>query len=98
MTTTTPPSSNIEAVRAALMATLHDLRNRENPMDLDRAKAVAHVANVMIESAKVEVAYLNATGQRGSDFMGHPAEALPPPTGYPAKLANNSKPQTNWVR
>ncbi len=43
---TTPPttSPHIDQVRSALLATLSDLRNRESPMDLDRAKAVATVA------------------------------------------------------
>ena len=42
MTTQKPP--HIEQVREALLATLADLRNREEPMDIDRAKAVAHKA------------------------------------------------------
>jgi hypothetical protein len=38
-----------------LMQTLADPRDRENPMDVDRACAVAQVANVLVDSAKVEV-------------------------------------------
>lgn len=60
---------HITEVRQALLDTLSDLRNRENPMDIDRAKAVAHVASVMVETAKVEVEYLKVTGADRSDFL-----------------------------
>lgn len=95
-------SNTIEQVRDELMATLRDLRNRENPMDIDRAKAVAQVASVMVESAKVEVLYLQTTGQRGSAFLGSagPAlaapEAQPLPPASPFPTANDSKPRTQW--
>jgi len=45
---------------------LNDLRDRENPMDVDRAKAVAQVAGVLVETAKVEVDYIKATGGSSS--------------------------------
>jgi hypothetical protein len=39
-------------------------------MDIERAKAVADVAQTIINSAKVEVEHLKATGQTGSSgFM-----------------------------
>lgn len=94
-------SNTIEQVRDELMATLRDLRNRENPMDIDRAKAVAQVASVMVESAKVEVLYLQTTGQRGSAFLGGTAPALPAPETTPAQAASpfpiaTDKPRTQW--
>lgn len=46
-------SSNISTVRQHLLDTLADLRNRENPMEIERAKAIAQVAGVLIDSAKV---------------------------------------------
>lgn len=67
--------STMTELRAALMGTLADLRNRENPMDVDRAKAVAQVAGVLVETAKVEVDYIKATGGK-SDFI-EPLQALP---------------------
>lgn len=67
--------STMTELRAALMGTLADLRNRENPMDVDRAKAVAQVAGVLVETAKVEVDYIKATGGK-SDFI-EPSQALP---------------------
>jgi hypothetical protein len=54
--------STITDMREQLMKTLAELRDRDHPMDIDRARAVAHVASVLVESAKVEVEYIKATG------------------------------------
>ncbi|MBB5444609.1 MULTISPECIES: hypothetical protein [unclassified Paraburkholderia] len=54
--------STITDMREHLMETLAALRNRDNPMDVDRARAVAQVAGVLVDSAKVEVDYIKATG------------------------------------
>jgi hypothetical protein len=67
---------NIEDLRTHLFATLQALRSDDKPMDLDRAKAVADVARVIIESAKVEVQLLAITGgDSGSGFF--PTEERP---------------------
>lgn len=73
----TPPS--ITAMREHLMATLASLRDRDNPMDVDRARAVAQVAGVLVESAKVEVEYIRVTGGEHSHFLQteHDQVALP---------------------
>lgn len=73
--TTLPP--HIEEMRRHLMSTLVDLRDRQNPMDVDRARAVADVARVMVDSAKVEVEYIKATGAPKSDFIEPPVTATP---------------------
>lgn len=62
-------SNNISTVRQHLLDTLADLRNRENPMEVERARAVADVARVLVDSAKVEVDFIKASGATGSDFM-----------------------------
>jgi hypothetical protein len=36
--------------------------DEENPMELDRARAVAEVAQVIVNSAKIECDYLKITG------------------------------------
>lgn len=56
-------------VRIELLETLRDLRNRKTPMEPDRARAVAQVANVLIDSARVEVEYIKVTGQDTSNFI-----------------------------
>lgn len=68
--------STMAELRAALMGTLDDLRNRDTPMDVDRAKAVAQVAGVLVDTAKVEIDYLRVTGGNKSEFI-EPAQDLP---------------------
>lgn len=64
---------HISELREHLMATLAGLRNRENPMEPDRARAMAQVASVLVDTARVEVDYIKATGQDNSGFL----QALP---------------------
>jgi hypothetical protein len=80
---TTP---HIEELRQHLMQTLASLRDRENPMEPDRARAVAQVASVLVDTAKVEVDYIKATGADRSDFLeAKPTTpALPSPNAEPA--------------
>ena len=68
-------TNNITTVREHLLATLAELRNRDTPMEIDRARAVADVARVLVDSAKVEVAYLQVTNQHNADFFDRPAAA-----------------------
>jgi hypothetical protein len=63
---TTP---HINQLREHLLATLADLRDRTNPMEPDRARAVAQVASVLVDTAKVEVDYMKATGQERAGFL-----------------------------
>ena len=60
---------HIDQVRQSLLDTLKDLRNKEEPMDIERAKAVAQVASVLVDTAKVENEYLKITGQDRSNFL-----------------------------
>jgi hypothetical protein len=49
------------------------LNDKENPLDLDRAKAVVSTASAIIDSARVEVKYIEVTGQgekRAEKFFG----------------------------
>lgn len=68
---TTP---HIDQVREHLMQTLADLRNRDQPMEVDRARAVAQVASVLVDTARVEVEYLKQVGD-GSRFLDGSAAA-----------------------
>ncbi|MCD9118318.1 hypothetical protein [Pseudomonas bijieensis] len=45
-------------LRDHLFATLEALQDETKPMDIDRAKAIAEVGKVLVDSAKVEVMYL----------------------------------------
>jgi len=58
-------------LRNHLFETLESLKDKEEPMALDRAKAIAAVAQVVINSAKVEVDYLRLNKNiSGSGFLG----------------------------
>lgn len=59
----------IDDLRSALFAALDGLTDKQNPMDIERAKAVSEVAQTIINSAKVEVEYAKATGASGSTFL-----------------------------
>ena len=53
-------------LRNHLFETLEMLKDQDNPMDLDRAKAISEVAQTLINSAKVEVDFIKATEQEGA--------------------------------
>lgn len=38
-------------------------------MDVDRARAIAQVAGVLVDTAKAEVEYIKATGAERSEFL-----------------------------
>ena len=66
--------NKIGDLRNHLFETLEALKDDEKPMDLDRARAVAEVAKVIVDSAKVEVDFLKVTGAvRSTHFL--PTEA-----------------------
>jgi hypothetical protein len=62
--------NKIDDLRNHLFATLEALQDEEKPMDIARAKAVADVARVIVDSAKVEVDFVKATGSvNGTGFI-----------------------------
>jgi hypothetical protein len=52
----------MDDLRNHLFATLEALQDLEKPMEVDRAKAINHTAQTLINSAKVEVDFIEATG------------------------------------
>jgi hypothetical protein len=63
------PKNKIEDLRNHLFATIESLLDQEQPMDIERARVVAEVANAVINSAKVEVSYMKLTGTNGTNFI-----------------------------
>lgn len=61
--------NKIDDLRNHLFATIEALRDPDKPMELARAKAIAEVAQTIINSAKVECDFIELTGQRGSGFI-----------------------------
>lgn len=55
--------NKIEDLRNHLFATLEDLRDEDKPMEIERASAIAKVAQVIVNSATLEVKFMNATGR-----------------------------------
>lgn len=71
--------NKIEDLRNHLFATIEGLLDTEKPMELERAKMVAEVAQVMVNSAKVEVEFLRATDSvRGTGFIPDDAKLVGP--------------------
>lgn len=71
------PQNKIEDLRNHLFAALEGLADTERPLDIERARAIADVARVVVDTAKVEVAMLEATGScAGTGFIPD-AEARP---------------------
>lgn len=62
--------NKITDLRDHLFETLELLKDPEKPMDLERAAAISQVAQVIINTAKVEVDLLKAvSGSSGSQFF-----------------------------
>lgn len=84
--------NKVEDLRNHLFATIEALMDEGNPMELDRARTIAQVATVIVESAKAETQHLRlakehdyeATGTVGTGFIPlQPRQAL-----IPKRLAN----------
>ena len=57
-------------LRDHLFETIEALKDEDKPMDIERAKAISGVAQTLIETAKVELKFLDLTGQQSkSDFL-----------------------------
>lgn len=60
-------NKTIADLRTHLFTALDGLSN--NSMDIERARAISDVAQTIINSAKVEVDFIKATGGEGSSFI-----------------------------
>lgn len=63
------PKNKLSDLRNHLFATLEALSDNEKPMEVERARAIAEVASVVIDSAKVEVQVLKECGQLNASFF-----------------------------
>ena len=69
-------ANDINTLRDALFETLRGLRDRENPIETERARAINETAQTIINSAKLEIDYMRVAGAgRGTDFI----PAIPAP-------------------
>ncbi len=72
-------NQDITTLRSALFDTLEALRRKEDPIEIERARAINDVAQTIINSAKVEIDYMKTTGKTGSGFI----PELPAPAQAP---------------
>lgn len=71
-------SNTITDLRAHLFETLRGLKDKENPLEIERARAISEIAQTIINTAKTEVEYLRVAGGKGSGFIPEaPAPGLP---------------------
>lgn len=70
-------------LRNHLFETLEALKDEDKPMEIQRAHAISHVARTIIESAKMEIQFLKATGaDTDGEFFGQqPVIERPAPVG-----------------
>lgn len=62
--------NKIEDLRNHLFETIEMLKDAEKPLDVERAKAIAEAAQVIVNSAKVEVDFMRAVNAtKGSGFI-----------------------------
>lgn len=65
--------NKLSDLRNHLFETLEALKDPEKPMDIERAQAVCNVAHELIETAKVEVKFMDVTGAAvGDEFFENP--------------------------
>lgn len=83
----------IDDLRAELFDTLKQLRDKDHPMDVARARAVVDVASVIVDTAKVEVKMIEASGGVGTGFIpDREASKLPALPHRPALRAALARP------
>lgn len=73
--------NNIDDLRDHLFETIERLKDKDDPMDLQRAKTIADVSQTIINSAKVEIDLLKHTGgEAASPLFIKPRELSGPAT------------------
>jgi len=72
------PKNTMTDLRNHLFSALEGLADQEKPMEVDRARAIVTVSKAIIDSAKVEVQFLEVTGAMPTqEFFTGPNRALP---------------------
>lgn len=85
--TTAQAANHISTVRQHLLDQLQALRTaapKELAKEITRSQAIAQVAQVVVNTAKVEVDYLKATRQKSTPFLEPASDAVQIRTTSPA--------------
>jgi len=70
------PKNRLSDLRNHLFATLESLQDTENPMPVDRAKAVSEISRDIISSAKVELEFMRLIDSADSTFFDSPKQLI----------------------
>lgn len=65
--------NGIQDLRNHLFETIESLKDKDKPMDVDRARAVSEVAGKIIDTARVEVDMVKALDHAGVAIAGAPS-------------------------
>lgn len=93
MTANTEGKNDIVELRNLMFSTIRDLR--AGAIDIDKAKAINETAQVIVNSAKVEVDHMKVAGGNGSGFIGaasspNPKQITQTPTGTKTVIQDGS--------
>lgn len=69
--------NNIDDLRDHLFETIERLKDKDEPMELERAKTIAEVSQTIINSAKVEVDLIKHVGGEAASPLFVKPKALP---------------------
>lgn len=85
-------SNTIADLRKHLFDTIAALKDDKKPMEIDRAKTIADVAQVVINSAKVEVDFMRMRGEgsAGTGFIPEVEKIEAPGTVEKPRLVRGS--------
>jgi len=86
-------NNDILELRSHLFNTLTALQDKENPMDIDRAKAICQVGDVIVDTAKTEIDFMRVNGSIETHFFQKPT----PPAQLSAPAAKQAIEQKNTV-
>lgn len=76
---------DINHLRTELFDTLKRLKDKDHPLDIDQAKAIVAVAGVIVDTARVEVAMIEASGEGDTGFIKTRSTSPVLPPGTPAR-------------
>jgi hypothetical protein len=79
-------NNDILALRSHLFNTLTALQDKDNPMDIDRAKAICQVGDVIVDTAKTEIDFMRVNGSIDTQFFQKPT----PPAQLSAPAAKQA--------
>jgi hypothetical protein len=68
--------NTLASLRRTLFETLSELKNGEAKMPIDRAKAIVEVSDAIINTAKLELSFLNSVGDDRLPRLINPSDTV----------------------